>query len=70
MCVVSYAWTGSLGLMAKIMGTAQYAIENPTLPAYVESTQPPATYTAGLGNRPLADKIHTAKEEHDLLKRN
>ena len=69
-CAVSYALTCSLGILAKIMGVVWYAVDNPTLPAYIEITHPLATCRASLWNLPLADDVQTAKEEHNLLKRN
>ena len=42
-CQVSHNWSGSLGLMVKIIGATLYKAENPTLPPYVIPTQRPSS---------------------------
>ena len=34
-CAVTYVWAGKFGLLAKIVGVANYATDNPTLDHYI-----------------------------------
>ena len=65
---VSYNWSGNYGLMAMILGTVKYALRYPTLPAYVQPTQPAARPHIPNGNA-SNEFVRNATADHNLLLR-
>ena len=64
---VSYNWSGQFSLLPEIIGVARFATDNPDLPAYVESTQPPNT--PNLPGNPTAAQMRSAINSNNVLKR-
>ena len=64
---VSYDWAGRYGLLAEIIGAARYAVDHPTLPAYVAPVQPANSPVLPAG--PTAAQIRQLTDDNNLLKR-
>ena len=63
---MSYAWAGTYGLLAEIMGAAIYAVDHPNLPAYVVPVQP--TKLPVLPQVPTTAQIRQLTDKNILLK--
>ena len=64
---VGYDWAGQYGILAEIIGAARYALDNPTMPAYVAPAQPANTPT--FLNNASAAVIKAATDANNLEKR-